>query len=46
MIVVTGLKVSKLCRGKSRRESGCYEIDYNLLKCNLGEYVLLNMNVY
>ena len=46
MIIAVALTVSKINRGQRLVGSGQNEIHYNWLKCTLGIYTLLNLNVY
>jgi len=47
MIIAVGLTVSKISGGQRSEGTVHNEIDYNLLKCALGLYILLNsLNVY
>jgi len=45
MTMTVGLTVSKIGRGPKSNESRHDEIDCNSLKCNLGLYVVLNLNI-
>jgi len=44
--MAVGLSATITDRGQRSAESGHNEIDYNSLKCNVGLYILLTLNVY